>query len=170
AIKVSADLKNWTTVVNQRPSNEPTWGGPNSAMHDIDVRGRYVRIEFTELRGRCWASMCDFRVFPERAESSYYAPTYAYRLRWNDVIYEPGELKAVAYRGDKEIGVTVVRTADKPAAIRLTPDRLKLTATGNDLCYVMVEALDQHGVVCPLADNLIHFRVDGPGEIAAVDN
>jgi hypothetical protein len=169
-IKVSADLKNWTTVVTQRPSNEPTWGGPNSAMHDIDVRGRYVRIEFTELRSRCWASMRDFRVFPERAESSYYAPTYAYRLRWNDVIYEPGELKAVAYRGDKEFGASVVRTADKPAAIRLTPDRLKLTATGNDLCYVMVEALDQSGVVCPLADNLIHFRVDGPGEIAAVDN
>ena len=76
----------------------------------------------------------------------------------------------IAYLADREIGAAVVRTADKPTAIRLTPDRRKLTATGNDLCYVMVEALDKNGVACPLADNLIRFRVDGPGEIAAVDN
>jgi beta-galactosidase len=76
----------------------------------------------------------------------------------------------IAYLADREIGAAVVRTADKPTAIRLTPDRRKLTATGNDLYYVMVEALDKNGVACPLADNLIRFRVDGPGEIAAVDN
>lgn len=169
-IRVSTDLKDWTTVVTQHPGNVPVWGGPNSAMHDVGVRGRYVRIEFTELRGRGWASMRDFRAFSERAESRYYARTYTYRLRWSDVIYEPGELKAVAYRGDKEIGASVVRTANQPAVIRLTPDRSKLLATGSDLCYVMVEALDQNGVACPLAENLIHFRVDGPGKIAAVDN
>ena len=113
-IKVSTDLTNWTTVITQHPSNEPKWGGPISAMHDIDIRGRYVRIEFTELQGRCWASMRKFQVFPERAESPYYVPTYDYRLRWNDVIYEPGELKAVAFQGGKEIGAAGVRTAGEP--------------------------------------------------------
>ncbi len=103
-------------------------------------------------------------------DSSYYAVTYKYRLRWDDVIYEPGELKAVAYKNDKEIGQAVMRTSGEPAAIRLTPDRIELTATGEDLCYILVEAVDEKGILCPLSDNLIHFDVEGPAEIAAVGN
>jgi beta-galactosidase len=64
----------------------------------------------------------------------------------------------------------MMRTAGKPATIRLTPDRKDLAASGEDLCYVLVEALDDRGTLCPLADNLIRFKVDGPAEIAAVGN
>jgi beta-galactosidase len=112
----------------------------------------------------------EFAAYPQKAESSYYDSTYTYRLRWNDVTYEPGELKAVAYKDGKPIGEATMRTAGKPAAIRLTPDRKDLHATGEDLCYVLVEALDEKGTLCPLADNLVRFRVDGPAEIAAVGN
>ena len=49
-------------------------------------------------------------------------------------------------------------------------DRKDLKATGDDLCYILVEALDANGVLCPLADNLIKFKVDGPAEIAGIDN
>ena len=63
-----------------------------------------------------------------------------------------------------------MRTANKPAVIRLTPDRKELAATGEDLCYILVEALDAKGTLCPLADNLIRFKVEGPAEIAGVDN
>jgi beta-galactosidase len=105
-------------------------------------------------------------VYPQ----SYYAVVDKYRLRWMDVAYEPGELKAVAYRASKKIGEAVMRTAGPPAAIRLTPDRTKLAASGEDLCYVLVEAIDADGNVCPLADNLVQFKLDGPAEIAAVGN
>jgi beta-galactosidase len=97
-------------------------------------------------------------------------PTYAYRLRWDDVVYEPGELRAVAYKDGEEIGSAVVRTAGEPAALRLTADRTELVSTGDDLCYVLVKAVDEHGKACPLADNLVRFSIDGPGEIAAVGN
>ena len=60
------------------------------------------------------------------AESAYYDVTYTYRLRWNDVVYEPGELKAVAYKDGRQIGEATMRTAGKPATIRLTPDRKDL--------------------------------------------
>lgn len=106
----------------------------------------------------------------EKVESSYYAVTYKYRLRWDDVVYEPGELKAVAYKDGDEIGQAVMRTAGGPAAIRLTPDRMELAATGEDLCYILVEALDEKGTLCPLAENLIRFKVEGPAEIAGVGN
>ncbi len=129
-----------------------------------------MRIEFAELRGGSWASIREFGVYPEKVESDYYAVTYKYRLRWNDVVYEPGELKAVAYKDGKKIGQAVMRTAGKPAKIRLTPDRRELAATGEDLCYVLVEALDDKGTLCPLADNPVRFKVEGPADIAGVGN
>ncbi len=106
----------------------------------------------------------------KEAGSSYYGSIDKYRLCFNDVNYEPGELKAIAYKDGKEIGQEVMRTAGEPAKIRLTPDRKELSATGEDLCYCLVEALDANGVLCPLADNLIKFNVVGPAEIAGIDN
>ncbi|MFH1371644.1 MAG: beta-galactosidase GalB [Planctomycetota bacterium] len=102
--------------------------------------------------------------------SPYYAIIDKYRLCFNDVNYEPGELKAVAYKDGKEIGQAIMRTAGEPAKIRLTPDRTELKAAGDDLCYVLVEALDAKGTLCPLADNLVRFKIEGPAEIAGVGN
>ena len=43
-----------------------------------------------------------------------------YRLRWNDVVYQPGELKVVAYGADGRPAMTeVVRTAGRPAKVAL---------------------------------------------------
>jgi beta-galactosidase len=46
----------------------------------------------------------------------------------------------------------------------------KTATTGEDLCYILVEALDEKGTLCPLAENLIRFKVEGPAEIAGVGN
>jgi beta-galactosidase len=139
-------------------------------FHDVDMQARLLRIEFTALRGGAWASIREFGVYPEAVESMYYDVTYEYRLRWNSVLYEPGELKAFAYKDGRKIGEAVMRTAGEPASVRLTPDRKELAPTGEDLCYVLVEALDDKGTLCPLADNLVNFEVDGPAEIAGVGN
>jgi beta-galactosidase len=93
-----------------------------------------------------------------------------YRLRWEEAVYQPGEIRAVAYREGKELGETVVQTAGAPAQLRLTPDRLELRASGEDLCYLLIEALDERGNPCPLAMNPVHFRVTGPAVIAGVGN
>ena len=169
-IKASTDGSTWQTIASKETSRQPQWGGPTQAFHDVDVQARHLRIEFTRLQANAWAGLKEFGAYPAKAESSYYDVTYKYRLRWNDVVYEPGELKVVAYKGDKSIGEAVMRTAGVPAAIRLTPDRKKLSATGEDLCYILVEAFDEKGTLCPLADNLVRFKVDGPAEIAGVGN
>lgn len=93
-----------------------------------------------------------------------------YRLMWKDVIYEPGELKAIAYKEGKKIGEAIVRTAGEPAYLRLTPDRPEINATGEDLCYILVEAFDKNNNPCPKADNLVRFEIDGPATIAGVGN
>jgi beta-galactosidase len=93
-----------------------------------------------------------------------------YRLMWHDVLYEPGELKAVAYREGKVIGQDIVRTASEPDHLKLTPDRMHIDATGDDLSYILVEVFDKNDNPCPKADNLINFAVEGPATIAAVGN
>jgi hypothetical protein len=169
-IKVSTDTSTWETIVTKSTSRYPQWGGPSRVFHEVNTRARYLRIEFTQLQRGTWASIKEFGVYPEKVESDYYDVTYKYRLRWNDVVYAPGELKAVAYKNGRKIGQAVMSTSGKPAAIRLTPDRKKLAATGEDLCYVLVEAVDEKGTLCSLAENLVRFKVDGPAEIAAVGN
>jgi beta-galactosidase len=170
SIGVSKDGQNWTQVVSKAASDQPRRYGPKEVFHSVNIEGRYLRMEFNELRGGSWASICRFGAYPQEVESDYYAPTYDYRLRWNDVVYEPGELKAAAYKNGRKIGEAIMRTAGKPAQIRLTPDRGELKASGEDLSYILVEALDEQGTVCPLADALIHFEIDGPAEIAGVGN
>jgi len=169
-IKASSDETSWQTVVTKKTSRRPRWGGPRRIFHKVNAQARYVRIEFTDLQEGTWASIREFGVYPEKVESDYYAPTYKYRLRFNDVVYEPGELKAVAYKDGKKIGEAIMRTAGEPAAVRLTPDRTQLYASGDDLCYILVEAVDDKGMLCPLADNMIKFKIDGPAEIAGVGN
>jgi beta-galactosidase len=169
-VKASTDAATWETIASKDTSRFPQWGGPTQAFHDVNVQARYLRIEFTQLQGGAWAGLREFGAYPAKAESSYYDVTYKYRLRWNDVIYEPGELKVVAYKDGKSIGEAVMRTAGAPAAIRLTPDRKELALNGEDLCYVLVEALDNKGALCPLADNLVRFKVEGPAETAAAGN
>jgi hypothetical protein len=146
-------------------------GGASASAIETDARARYVRIEFTALTDNtAAASIRELSVYGARYVPDYYDVTYKYRLRWDDVVYEPGELKAVAYKGGAKIGEQSMRTAGAPASIRLTPDRTTLAATGEDLSYILVEALDAQGNPNPLADNLVQFDVQGPGEIAGIDN
>jgi beta-galactosidase len=93
-----------------------------------------------------------------------------YALRWLDVPYQPGELKAIAYQNGRQLGTTHMRTAGAPATLRLTPDRTSLKANGDDLSFVLVEAVDEDGNLCPLAMSQVTFELAGPARIAGVGN
>jgi len=95
--------------------------------------------------------------------------TTKYRLEW-DVPYQPGSLRAVAYKGGAQVAADEVHTAGAPARIRLIPDRAKIHADGQDLSFITVRIEDQDDNLCPLADNLVQFKLDGAGRIEAVDN
>ncbi len=95
---------------------------------------------------------------------------YEYRLRWDDVTYEPGELKVVAYRDGKEWATDIVRTAGNASKMDLKPDRATISADGRDLSFVTLTVQDSNGIMVPRANNLIRFSISGPGEIVATDN
>ncbi len=96
---------------------------------------------------------------------------HRFRLMWNNVRYEPGELTVVAYDMDgKEMDRTTVRTAGKPYAIELVPAKESLTADGKDLIYVTVRIVDKEGNLCPLDSRKVRFDVSGSGKFRAVAN
>lgn len=95
---------------------------------------------------------------------------YTYRLRWNDVIYEPGELKAIAYKNGKEWARSVVKTTGAKAKLKITADKTMLKADGSDLIFVTVAVTDKDGNTIPTAKDTIECTIQGPGEIVATDN
>ena len=88
---------------------------------------------------------------------------------WN-VTFEPGTVKVVARKEGVETASREIHTAGEPAQIRLTPDRTTIKSNGTDLSFVTIEILDKDGNLCPNADNLVQFEVDGKGFITGVDN
>ena len=95
---------------------------------------------------------------------------YEYRLRWDEVVYEPGTLKVVTYKNGREWATDERKTAGPPAKLTLQPDRAEICADGRDLSFVAVTVTDEEGCTVPRADNRIHLDLDGPGEIVATDN
>lgn len=94
-----------------------------------------------------------------------------YRLMWDSVVYEPGELKVVVYdKNGKAAGEETVRTAGAPAALSLTADKDTLLADDNDLSYITVALTDKDGNLCPDAADDIHVEVSGAGTFQGICN
>lgn len=123
---------------------------------------------------------------------------YEYRLRWDSVVYQPGELCVIAYKNGKRWAADTVRTAGEAARLELRvergagqgdgragqavgslmradqrttrADQGKIKADGKDLAFIEVRVVDSRGVLVPRANNNISFEIAGPGEIVATDN
>jgi beta-galactosidase len=98
-----------------------------------------------------------------------FSDTKNLHLEWK-VRYAPGMLKAFAKNIGKAACTDEVKTSGTPAKIVLTPDRSQISADGEDLSYVKIAIVDQEGRICPNADNLVKFKIEGEGVIAGVDN
>ena len=132
----------------------------------------------------------------KRTKSKDGAVLDRFRLRWNEVVYEPGELKVVVYdaQGEK-VGEKVVKTAGKPHHIELCADRGTgaaersysdmsasqcnptrfsqggfLKADGEDMAFVAVRVVDKNGNFCPTAQHQLTMQVSGAGSFKGVCN
>jgi beta-galactosidase len=95
---------------------------------------------------------------------------FEYRLRWDDVVYQPGTLKVVAYKNGKRWATDEVITTGPAAELTLQADRATIAADGKDLSYVTVTVADKNGRLVPRSKNHVKFEIEGPGEIVAVDD
>ena len=94
-----------------------------------------------------------------------------YRLRWNDVTYEPGEIVAVAYDAKgNETGRDTVRTAGEPANLSILADKDTILANGDDMAFVTIELTDSRGTTVPTATNSVTINVDGAATFQAACN
>lgn len=134
-------------------------------------QGRRKKMDSDLVKtSRSMTESFDYTVNLEDTKNPYFEIVDAYRLRWMDVPYEAGELKAVVYKGGDPIGETLVKTAGAPDHLRLTPDRAQLSADGMDLCYITIEMVDSVGTVCPRAMDMLEFEVEGSARFMGVAN
>ena len=154
----------------------PHWNWENSGQKEIPVMC-YTNAEEAELflngkslgkkvMGKDKVTIPAEFIWWKKKAKTWDSP---YRLQWN-VNYKPGELKVVAYTNGKPVAEKIITTAGKPHHLELIPDRSEISADGEDLSFVTVKVVDKNGNFCPLADNLVNFKIEGPATIAAVGN
>ncbi|MDX1285407.1 MAG: DUF4982 domain-containing protein, partial [Draconibacterium sp.] len=95
---------------------------------------------------------------------------FEYRLQWDSVIYEPGELRVKVWKEGKEWAEDLMKTTKAASELQLTVDRKEIASDGEDLAFVTVDIVDEDNLLVPRTHNMIKFDIDGPGEIIAVGN
>lgn len=95
---------------------------------------------------------------------------YEFRLRWDSVRYEPGELRVVAYKNGRKWADSEVKTTGKPMKLLASADHEIIQDDGKDLTFITVKITDKDGLVVPRSNNQIDYSIEGPGEIVATDN
>lgn len=130
-----------------------TWPGHEGRPLTVEVYSRHDAVRL-ELDGRVLGEKPTTRA--EEFKAVFTVP------------YAPGELRAVGLRAGRPVETFVLRTAGAPAKLRLTVDRDRLHADGQDLAFVTIEALDARGVWQPQAAPRVTVTVAGAGTLAAL--
>lgn len=141
----------------------PHWNWPDRVRENVPVFV-YTNGDCAELflNGRSLGKKCK----QPQADSSI----FRFRLMWTDVEYAPGALRVVAYQAGEVLGERTITTTGQATTLRLTPDRTQLHASGMDLSYLLLEALDAQGRPVPLADHEVNITVEGAGDLAGAGN
>jgi beta-galactosidase len=95
---------------------------------------------------------------------------FEYRLKWDDVVYQPGELKVIAYKNGVKWAEDVMKTTGKASQLSISADRAAVQADGKDLIFITVRIEDKDKLLVPRTSNVLNFSIEGPGKIVATDN
>lgn len=94
-----------------------------------------------------------------------------YRLMWEDVVYQPGTIKVVAYNENGgAVESKVVNTAGKPHHLQLKADRTSLSSNGKDFSFITISVVDRYGNLCSTSNIDLIFNVTGAGKYRAACN
>lgn len=142
-----------------------TWPGREGEVTPVFVYTNYPTAELF-VNGKSQGRIS------KKSKDEASCPEERYRLMWNNVKYEPGEIRVKAYdTNGKQVMESAVRTAGKPHHIEITGrDGEGLTADGRDLYYLTVSVVDKDGNLCPNYNGLLKFKVTGQGTFKAVAN
>ena len=137
-----------------------TWPGREGEVTPVFVYTNFPKAELF-INGRSQGVR-------EKNDSTLYN---RYRLMWNETVYEPGELRVVAYDADGNAAAEkTVRTAGRPYRLVVTPSRTEIAADGDELVYFTITAEDRDGNPVPTAEPMVDFTVTGAGTFEATAN
>lgn len=152
-----------------------TWPGREGEITPVFVYTNYPEAELfingkSQGRVRKDLSIGIDSTYTDEAQKSFERQK-RYRLMWMNTVYEPGEIKVIAYDADgRPAAEKTVRTAGKPHHLELSVDRPVISADGKDLAFVTVRAVDKDGNLCPDTSAKVKFKVSGHGSFEAVAN
>jgi beta-galactosidase len=96
--------------------------------------------------------------------------TSSWRFRWDNVVYQPGDLKVITYKNGQEWATDTKRTVGQATKLVLSADRSNIKGDGLDLSFITAAVVDANGDTVPRASNSITFSITGPGLISTTDN
>lgn len=132
-----------------------TWPSHEGKNIEVEVYSKYPKVRLY-LNGKNIGEK-------ETAKAQEFKAIFA-------IPYTNGELKAVGLENGKEAESVLLKTASQATKFKLTADRSRITADGQDLSYITVELTDDNGILNPNAENQLQFNISGPGVIVGVDN
>ncbi len=93
-----------------------------------------------------------------------------HRFVWEEVEYEPGELRVVVKKNGQPWAEATRVTTGETAAIKGKADRRSIVGDGHDLSYISVETRDAAGHVVPTDCRKVKFSISGPAELVGFCN
>lgn len=135
-----------------------SWNRPEGSTLSMNVYTNCDRVDLV-LNGRVIAS-----------KENTLNPRSRNKIRFDNVVYAPGYLEAVAYRAGKAVARHRIETIGEAKRLQLTPDAIQWQADGTDLMHVRVYAVDGKGRRVWSAQDELTFSVEGDARIVAVDN
>lgn len=163
-VKVFVEPPVPTFPLNPEKASWSIWDWP-----DVVESWNFEGYELKELKVTAYSNCEEVELFINGRSLGKKPNTNKNMFSWQ-VVYNAGELTAIAFKGGQKVDSFVLRTAEKPGEIILKADRENLKADGRDLCYIDIELVDEKGTINPKAENLINFTIEGSGKILAVGN
>lgn len=148
-----------------------TWPGREGETTPVMVYTDYPEAELFVngvSQGRIRKRQCAADL---RAEHDSWNLLRRYRLIWDEVKYQPGELKVLAYNeAGMPVDSCVRHTAGVPVRLVAVADKMKLNSAADELAFITVSAVDKDGHLVPQSAHEVKFKVEGCGEFRGVAN
>ncbi len=92
------------------------------------------------------------------------------QIRWNEIVYKPGKLEAIARTNGKVVARHQIQTTGAAVKLLAESDNSNWMADGQDLQHVRIVAVDRQGRRVQTTDIQVTFRVEGKADIVGVVN
>ncbi len=144
------------------------WWGREPALH-VFPHWNFEGREGDEIAVWAYTNVEEVELFVNgKSQGSQKVPHLGH-VQWK-VKYEPGAVEARGSRGGQVVLTEKRETTGPAVAIRVTADRTEISADGEDIAILKIEALDKEGRFVPTADNLVGFKISGAGTLIGVGN